>query len=123
MTPAALALILALAQAAPTPPPVSPPPYQADLLRLSEMMGALAYLADLCHAGDGEGFRDRISRLNDADPRPQAQKDEIAGAFNRGFEGYRLTYRACTDNARATIADYLARTQQLARDVAARFGG
>ena len=131
MTPFALAFVLALAQGAPKPAPtptptpthVAPPPYEADLLRLAEVMGALAYLRDLCHDADGAGFREKMARLIEADPRPQEAKDQLAGAFNRGFEGYRLTYRACTGNARDAIGFYLEESQKLARDVAGRYGG
>ena len=135
MTPIIVALALALAQSAPavkpapkptpTPSPtrIAPPPYEADLLRLSELMGALAYLRDLCHDGDGPEFRRRIAGLIEADPRPQEQKDQLAGAFNRGFDGYRLTYRLCTANAEATIAAYLSETQRLAKAMATRYGG
>ncbi|HXT09316.1 MAG TPA: TIGR02301 family protein [Roseiarcus sp.] len=129
MSPVVAALALALAavaaKPAPTPSPtrVAPPPYEADLLRLSELMGALAYLRDLCHDGDGAEFRRRIAGLIDADPRPQEEKDQLAGAFNRGFGGYRLTYRTCTSNARTTIAAYLTESERLAKAVAARYGG
>lgn len=133
MNPAALALIFALAQAAPaakpTPAPTPTPtrseavPYEADLLRLAELMGALAFLRDLCHDGDGAEFRDKIAQLISADPRPQEAKDQLAGAFNREFDGYRLTYRVCTSNARETIAAYLGETRRLAKDVASRYGG
>ena len=51
------------------------------------------------------------------------RKEALAGAFNRGFGDYELTYRACTDSARETIARYLDETQKLARDVATRYGG
>jgi uncharacterized protein (TIGR02301 family) len=133
MSPAIAALVLALAQGAPaakpapTPSPSptrsEPPAYEADLLRLSELMGALAYLRDLCNDGDGAQFRQRIAGLIESDPRPQEEKDRLAGAFNRGFDGYRLTYRVCTSNARATIAAYLAESQRLAKAVATRYGG
>ena len=86
-------------------------------------MGALTFLRDLCHDGDSAQFRDRVARLIEADPRPQEAKDQLAGAFNHGFEGYRLTYRACTSNARETIGAYLEETQRLAKGVASRFGG
>ena len=133
----ALALLLALAQGAPAakPPPTPPaspsptpsraeaPPYEADLLRLTELMGALAYLRDLCKDGDGEGFRNEVARLIAADARPQEEKDELAGAFNRGFDSYRMSYRVCTSNARATISAYLAESERLAKTVAARYGG
>jgi uncharacterized protein (TIGR02301 family) len=131
MSPAVAALVLALVQAAPaakpapTPSPtrVEPPPYQANLLRLAELMGALAYLRDLCHDGDGAQFRQRIAGLIEADPRPQDEKDQLAGAFNHGFDGYRLTYRVCTSNARTTIDAYLTESERLAKAVAARYGG
>ena len=137
--PAMLALVLALAQGAtagaakPTPSPSPTPspaptrpeaaPYEADLLRLAELMGALSYLRDLCHDGDGQKFRDSLARLIEADTRAAEAKEQMAGAFNRGFEGYRLTYRLCTSNARSAIDAYLEETQRLAKDVAARYGG
>jgi uncharacterized protein (TIGR02301 family) len=133
MSPAVAALVLALVQAAPADKPapapapsparVEPPPYQANLLRLAELMGSLAYLRDLCHDGDGAEFRKRIAGLIEADPRPQDEKDQLAGAFNRGFDGYRLTYRVCTSNARTTIAAYLTESERLAKAVAMRYGG
>ncbi len=133
MNPAIAALILALAQGAPAakPPPApapaptrsEAPPNEAALLRLSEMMGALAYLRDLCREGDGAGFRSEIAKLISADPRTQTEKDQLAGAFNRGFDSYRLSYRVCTSNARTAIAAYLAESQRLAKQVATRYGG
>ena len=133
MSPAVAALVLALAQGAPAAKPapapspsparVEPPPYEANLLRLAELMGALAYLRDLCHDGDGAEFRERIAKLIGSDPRPQEAKDQLAGAFNRGFDSYRLTYRVCTSNAQATILAYLDETARLAKEVASRYGG
>jgi uncharacterized protein (TIGR02301 family) len=132
VSPFALALVLVFAQAAPAAKPapspsptprVEAPPYEGDLLRLGELMGALAYLRELCHDGDGAEFRAKMAHLIESDPRPQEAKDQLAGAFNRGFEGYRQTYRVCTANARDAIAAYLDETQRLARDVAARYGG
>jgi uncharacterized protein (TIGR02301 family) len=135
--PAMLALVFALAQGAaaattkpapsptPSPAPTRPEaaPYEADLLRLAELMGALTYLRDLCHDGDGEKFRDSLTRLIEADTRAAEAKEQMAGAFNRGLEGYRLTYRLCTSNARAAIDAYLEETQRIAKDIAARYGG
>jgi uncharacterized protein (TIGR02301 family) len=135
--PVTLALVFALAQGAatattkPTPSPTPSPaptrpeaaPYEADLLRLAELMGALTYLRDLCHDGDGQKFRDSLARLIEADTRAAEAKEQMAGAFNRGLEGYRLTYRLCTSNARAAIDAYLEETQRIAKDIAARYGG
>ncbi len=127
----ALALWLTLAQAAPaarpTPAPPPPPPvvapYEADMLRLAELLGALAYLRDLCDGGDGARFRERMAALIEADPRAAEAREQLAGAFNRGVESYRSSYRACTPNARATIDAYLTETARLAHDLGARYRG
>jgi len=124
-----LALWLGLAQAAPAakPPPPPPPPvvapYEADMLRLAEVLGALAYLRDLCDGGDGARFRERMAALIEADPRAAEARDTLAGAFNRGFESYRLSYRSCTANARETIDAYLAETARIAHDLGVRYRG
>jgi uncharacterized protein (TIGR02301 family) len=106
---------------APTAP--APPPYEQQLLRLSEMMGALAYLRDLCGAADGPEFRSKMKSLLDADGIGQSQRDLIAGAYNQGFEGYRLSYRTCTPAAGEVIARYLAETARLSAELVSRYGG
>jgi uncharacterized protein (TIGR02301 family) len=114
---------------APKPEPKSapnaapPPPYEQQLLRLSEMMGALAYLRDLCGAADGAEFRSRMKSLLDADGIAQPQRDLLAGAYNQGFEDYRQSYRACTPAAGEVIARYLAETARLAAELVSRYGG
>ena len=108
------------APTAPTPPP---PPYEQQLLRLSEMMGALAYLRDLCGAADGAAFRSKMQSLLDADGIGQSQRDLIAGAYNQGFEGYRLSYRTCTPAAGEVIGRYLAETARLSAELVSRYGG
>ena len=131
MIAASLALWLALAQSAPAvkPTPAAPPPapaaapYEGDMLRLAELLGALAYLRDLCDNGDGARFRERMAALIETDPRAQEARDQLAGAFNRGFEGYRLSYRGCTVNAREAIDAFLSEAGRLAHDLAARYRG
>ncbi len=108
--------------ASPTPA-AAPPPYEPQLLRLSELMGALSYLRDLCHDGDGAQFRDKMAKLLDIEARTPERKELLAGAFNRGFGDYELTYRVCTPSARETIARYLDESARIARDVATRYGG
>jgi uncharacterized protein (TIGR02301 family) len=114
--------------AAPAPAPVSPPaptapPYEPQILRLAEMMGALAYLRDLCGAGDSADFRARIAALLDAEGADQQRRDLIAGAYNKGFRDYATNYRACGPSANAVIQHYLTETARLAADIASRYGG
>ena len=112
-------------QPAPAPPPAAerPPPYEPQLLRLAEMTGALAYLRNLCGAGDGEKFRARMAELLEAEGVSEARRDLLAGAYNRGFRDYQTTYRICTPAATAVIDRYLTETARLAAEVAGRYGG
>jgi len=107
-------------QAQPAPEP--PPPYEPQLLRLAEAMGALAYLRDLCGAGDGSEFRSRMEKLLSAEGIGGSRRDLLAGAYNRGFRDYETTYRTCTPIAGKVIARLLAETSHLAAEVAGRFG-
>lgn len=108
----------------PSPSPVeTPPPYDAQLLRLAELMGALSYLRDLCGAGDGSEFRDKMARLLDAEGRTTERKELLAGAFNSGFGDYQLTYRVCTPAAKDIVARFLDESARIAKDIANRYGG
>ena len=110
--------------AAPVEQPAEPPPpYEPQLLRLAEVIGALAYLRDLCGAGDGATFRAKFANLLEAEGSTPARKETLAGAFNRGFRDYELTYRACTPAAREIVARFLDEAARIAKDVASRYAG
>jgi len=114
------------APAAPTPPPQPierPPPYEPQLLKLAEMMGALAFLRDLCGAGDGADFRAKMAALLDADAVTESQRDLLAGAYNKGFQDYETACRVCSPNSHVVISRYLSETAKLAAEVAGRYGG
>jgi uncharacterized protein (TIGR02301 family) len=111
-------------QPEPQPAPAEAPPYEGQLMRLSEIMGALAYLRDLCGDGDGPEYRARMAALLDAETASnQERKERLAGAFNRGYRGYEATYRSCTPNARAVIVRFVDEGGRLAREISYRFGG
>jgi uncharacterized protein (TIGR02301 family) len=113
------------AAAEPTPPPAveRPAPYESQLLRLAEMMGALAYLRNLCGSGDGAKFRAKIAALLGAEGINDSRRDLIAGAYNHGFRGYAMTYRACTPAATEVISSFLTESARLAAELASRYGG
>lgn len=130
MTAAARVLALLLALASPAqaqePPAVEtpdlpPPAYEPDLLRLSEVIGALAFLRDLCDAPDAPQWPARMQTLIEAEG--EANAERLAGAYNRGYRAFALTYRVCTPAAERAIAGYLAEGERLSRSVARRFGG
>ena len=125
-TPAAAKPAAAMPPPTETPTPTqteAPPPYEPQLLRLAELIGALAYLRDLCGDGDGAAFRDKMASLVDTEGTTEARKESLAGAFNRGFRDYELTYRACTPIARDIVVRFLDEASRIAKDVANRYSG
>ncbi len=105
--------------AEPSEPP--PPPYDAQIQRLAEVLGGLSFLRDLCGEGDGDDWRGKMAQLRDADAPAGARRQRLTAAFNRGFRGYELTYRVCTPNARLVIARYLDEAESLSHEVASRY--
>ena len=100
-----------------------PPPYEPQLLRLAELMGALTYLRDLCHEQDGPVWRTKMAGIIEAESASPARKERLAGAFNKGFRGYEITYRTCTPNAAAIIARSIEEGTRLAHEIGNRYGG
>ena len=111
--------------AEPAPPPAEPPapPYEKDLLRLSEIVGSLAFLRSLCAAADASEWPKRMQALLDSEGTTPGRRERLAGAYNRGYRGYALTYRACTPSAAEATARYLKEGEQLSRNLAGRYGG
>jgi uncharacterized protein (TIGR02301 family) len=109
--------------AQPAPAAEPPPPYEPQLLRLAEIMGALAYLRDLCGAHDSEAFHAKMAGLLETEAKSAARKESLAGAYNEGFRGYQLNYRLCTPAAREIIARFLDEAAKISTDVANRYGG
>lgn len=113
---------------APEPePPQQPsdgsPPYEAQLTRLSEIMGALSWLRSVCGDADSGEYRARMAALLDAEATAPERRERLAGAYNRGYRGYEVTYRSCTPNARTAIAKFIDEGGKIAHEISYRFGG
>jgi uncharacterized protein (TIGR02301 family) len=123
---AGLAAGIASPKAAAPVPPIGPPvravPYDASLLRLAEIMGALHFLEQLC---DGEGaseWREQMAALLGAEQPDDQRRARMVDQFNRGFEAYRSVYRACTDSARLTMLRYREEGGAIAAEISTRYG-
>lgn len=111
-------------EAPPAPPPeVPPPPYEKDLLRLSEVLGSLAFLRSLCGGADAPEWQKRMQALMDAEGASPTRRERLAGAYNRGYRGYAITYRVCTPSATEATARFLKEGEDLSRSLAGRYGG
>lgn len=106
------------------PPPTGTPaaPYEPQLTRLTEILGALSFLRDICGGGDAEEWREKAAALLDAEAREGPRREKLTAAFNAGFKSYELTYRNCTPNARLAISRHLDEAARLSGDIAYRYG-
>lgn len=112
--------------AQPVPPPPPEPPataYEPDLLRLAEVMGSLAFLRELCGQDDARALRGRMSELLEAEGTTQGRRERLAGAYNRGYRAFAITYRVCTSAAEEAKSRLFADGERLTRSLAGRFGG
>lgn len=104
---------------APEPPPTA---YEPELLRLAEALGSLAFLRELC-GEDGSALRARMAELIEAEGVTVGRRERLAGAYNRGFSSFSLTYRTCTGAAQEAKSRLIADGERLVRALAGRFGG
>src|SRR5262249_29629060 len=110
----------ALAQTAPPSPPArqegGPAPFDNDLQRLSEILGALHYLRETCGAREGQKWRDEMTALIDSEAPSGDRRSRMIASFNRGYRGFQQTYRSCTPAADVAIRRYLEEGSKIARE-------
>lgn len=139
MTVIRLALLLGLALAAPafaqqakgdakeTPSAAAveekPAPYDERLERLSEILGAVHYLRNLCMGKPEDGWRASMQRLIELEAANEPKRQEkLTAAFNRGYRSFAAIYTACTDSAVVAEERYRNEGATLATEITARFG-
>jgi uncharacterized protein (TIGR02301 family) len=100
----------------------APPPYEGELSRLAEILGALHYLRPLCGAPEGARWRGEMQALIEAEQPSAGRRDRLIASFNRGFHSYGQSYRSCTPAASLAIHRYLDEGARLSREIATRYG-
>lgn len=118
-----LIITLLLAAAVVTTPACAqaPAPFDGNLQRLAEIMGALHYLRALCGANEGPKWRNEVQALIDAEAPSGDRRARMVASFNRGYRSFQQTYRTCTPAADLVIRRYLEEGSKIARDVTARY--
>ena len=95
--------------------------FDLSLQRLSEILGALHYLRNICGANEGPKWRDEMAALVAAEAQATDRKARMTAAFNRGYRGFQQNYRTCTPAADLVIRRYLEEGSKIARDLTARY--
>jgi uncharacterized protein (TIGR02301 family) len=107
---------------APVPPPqTQPAPYDHDLERLSEILGALHFLRGICASNEGQKWRTEAQTLIEVEAPTGDRHDQMVASFNRGYRGYQQSYRTCTPAATLVIHRYLEEGASIAREITARY--
>jgi uncharacterized protein (TIGR02301 family) len=99
----------------------APAPFDPNLQRLAEILGALHYLRGICGANEGNKWRNEMQALVDAEAPTGDRRARLTAAFNRGYRGFQQTYRSCTPAADLVIRRYLEEGSKIAREVTARY--
>jgi uncharacterized protein (TIGR02301 family) len=96
-------------------------PFDADLQRLAEILGALHYLRGVCGSNEGQKWRNEMQALVDAETPSGDRRARMIASFNRGYNGFQQTYRTCTPAATVAIRRYLEEGSKISRDLTARY--
>ena len=116
-----LSILLCLAVPARAVDSVETAPYDTELQRLAEILGALHYLREVCGAKEGQKWRNEMQALLDSEAPEGERRRKIAASFNRGYRGFQQTYRTCTPAADLAIRRYLEEGAKIAREITARY--
>ena len=96
-------------------------PFDGDLARLSEILGALHYLRGICNSKEGQKWRQQMEALVEAEAPTGERRQRMVASFNRGYRGFQQTYRTCTPAADIAIRRYLDEGARISRDITARY--
>ena len=112
-----MALALLAVAIAATPARATPSdgkPYDDKLFRLSEILGAVHYLRELCGADEGQLWRERMSDLLKAEGSTALRRARLTRSFNKGYRSYSRTYNTCSPSAQSAINRFLTEGAQIA---------
>lgn len=129
----ALAMLIAVpaaggAQQAPNQQPLNrqalptAPPYDREMHRLAEILGAVHYLRKLCEADEGQTWRSMMQQLIDAENPSPDRRAKLVDSFNRGYRGFEQSYRTCSTTAIWVIDTYMSEGADIAQRIASRYG-
>lgn len=96
-------------------------PFESRLLRLSEILGSLHYLRNLCGESSNQ-WRAEMEELLKVENPDATRRARYVSSFNNGYRAFASGYTTCTDSAYAAIARYMREGEELSRDIAVRFG-
>lgn len=92
-------------------------PYDVQIYRLSELLGAVHYLRELCGAEEAQTWRNQMRELVSAEGTTALRRARLVDSFNKGYRGYARTYRTCTKPALVAIERFMEQGASLAESL------
>src|SRR5215211_8116741 len=92
-------------------------PFDGELSRLAEILGALHYLRGICGANEGQTWRNEMQALIEAEAPSGDRRERMVASFNRGYRAFQQSYRTCTPAADLAIRRYLDEGARISRDI------
>ena len=114
-------ILICFSLAAPLRAEEAAAPFDGDLQRLAEILGALHYLRGICGSNEGQKWRNEMQALVEAETPSGERRTRMIAAFNRGYNGFQQTYRTCTPAAVVAIRRYVEEGAKISRDLTARY--
>ena len=96
-------------------------PYESGLLRLSEVLGSLHFLRNLC-GEKGDRWRGQMEELLTVENPDPARRARLIARFNHGYRSFEGSYTTCTPSATEAIRRYMKEGEQLSREISSRYG-
>lgn len=98
-------------------------PYDDRLGRLSELIGAIHYLRNLCNAQGEPEWRQSLSELLERETSTEPKRRaRLTAAYNRGYRSFASVYTTCTAAAVRAEENYRNEGATLAAEITARYG-
>jgi len=92
--------------------------YERNLLRLSEILGAIHHLRAICNANEGQLWRKKMVELLETEaPSPQ-RRAALVKRFNQGYRSHQLTFTTCTKKATSKVQKFVKEGAALATTIA-----
>lgn len=100
-----------------------PAPYDDKLVQLSEILGSLDFIRNLCERDSEPQWKAMMGQLLDSDAKDEAaRREKLTAAYNRGYRTFSAIQTTCSAQLRATAERYRIEGATLATEIATRYG-
>lgn len=97
--------------------------YETILLRLSEILGSVHFLSNLCDSDEEPGiWRRQMEALLEAESAFPQRRRLMTIRFNRGYSSFTQVYRTCTPSAKEALDRYRAEGGEITQELVAFYG-